>query len=186
MKQLTLGESIFIAFVLTALVIPLKLVLVAFFSVGFAFRLLWSFLALSYLLVGVGLRRGQVGALILICGSVVILSFSAFLLPSYQHCFVCVILICVIRSLCRYSSFLSGGLDLALSITSLAFSCWAYSQTGSVLAGIWGLFLLQSLTAIIPRKFEPRKIVLASDAGRFEQAYGTAEQALRQIITRTV
>ncbi|MFN8391036.1 MAG: hypothetical protein U0136_12165 [Bdellovibrionota bacterium] len=182
MKKLSLGESLVLAGGLTVFALPLHLALSVFLPSAFAFRLLWSTLVFIYLWVGVGLRKRRIGTGVSHLAVLTLLAASAVVNPIDRHLLCCALVIWAARSVWCYGSLATSAVDLFVSLTSIGFTSWTFGQTGSAIAALWSFFLVQSLTALIPYRFsisgeEPRQ-----RENRFDQAYGSAERALRQII----
>ena len=86
-----------------------------------------------------------------------------------------------IRAVYRYDRLLPALADLALSVASIAAAAWAASRTGSVFLATWCLFLVQALSAGIPRGDHPRDGVAPATEDPFDDARRRAEEALTRL-----
>jgi len=88
----------------------------------------------------------------------------------------------LVRSLYFQTGLIAALADLALSGFGLAAALWAVTVSGSLLLAVWCFFLVQALFVAIPNGKNQAKApaeCVADD--RFQQAYRTAEAALRKI-----
>lgn len=151
----------------------------------YVFRLLVTGVALGYLaflLRRAPRRTGWLTALTLWC----VLATLAWLFIHPLALFIAghLGLIWMIRSLYFYRSGGAALIDLALCGLSLAAASWAFNRTGSLALGIWCLFLVQALIAMIPVDFKPKHSAepsAAEGADRFDRACRSAEWALRKL-----
>lgn len=136
----------------------------------------------AYLLIRAPRRSGWLSALtvwvwIAIAGGLLIRSVPLFITLHMT-------LIWLIRSLYFYHSPIAAFIDLALCGLSLGTAAWVYRQTGSLVLGIWCLFLIQALVFMIPADFKPTRDGGAErpfESDRFERAHRSAEWALRKL-----
>ena len=102
-------------------------------------------------------------------------------------------MIWLIRSLYYYNSLLIALADLGLTGLSVAIAIWTWTSTYSVFLSLWCFLLTQALFALFPADM-PRlsnkpgsdHINTSSTENRFEQAYHSANSAIRKIATRPV
>jgi hypothetical protein len=86
-----------------------------------------------------------------------------------------------IRSVYRYDRLLPALADLALCVASVAAAAWAVSRSGSVFLATWCLFLVQALSAAIPRGADPRDPAAPAGGDAFDDARRRAEEALTRL-----
>jgi hypothetical protein len=94
------------------------------------------------------------------------------------------ILIWLTRALLFHATLLTALADLGVSALSLAAGCWALLETGSLLASLWSLCLMQAACALLPSrvgKSAARSGTDNDDEQRFSRAARAAEQALEQL-----
>ncbi len=90
----------------------------------------------------------------------------------------------LVRSLYFQTGLVAALADLALSGFGLAAALWAVTTSGSLLLAVWCFFLVQALFVAIPNgKGRTQAPVESVADDRFQQAYRTAEAALRKIAT---
>lgn len=102
-------------------------------------------------------------------------SFTAFILAQAA-------MLWLVRSLYYYASVLSAIADLVLTGLALATVVWGAANTGSLFFCIWCLFLIQALFVTIPPQWSRQAANKGNNTDdRFEQAYRSAEAAIRKL-----
>lgn len=86
----------------------------------------------------------------------------------------------LMRSLFRYQTLLQAGTDAVLALFALAAGWLVLRHTHSVFLALWCYFLVQALTALIPRA---RSATPPPAGDRYDQAQRNAEAALRRLAT---
>jgi hypothetical protein len=98
--------------------------------------------------------------------------------------FICfsVALITSVRSLLSYQNIFSALVDALITLVSLFFAALVMHSGHGAIWAIWTFFLVQSLTALIPRKLCCWQKPLESGERRFLRAHRAAEEALERLI----
>ena len=105
--------------------------------------------------------------------------------PTDQLILLSAALIWLTRSVISYSSIIPAGLDAGVTALSLGAASWTVATGSGFTMGVWVFFLVQALTAKIPRRMTSRSAAEPAPASDpFDQAYNSAEHALRRIIAR--
>jgi hypothetical protein len=86
----------------------------------------------------------------------------------------------LMRSLFHYQTLLQAGADALLALFALASGWLVLRHTHSVFLALWCFFLVQALTALMPRT---RTATPAPCGDRYDQAQRNAEAALRRLAT---
>ena len=89
----------------------------------------------------------------------------------------------LLRSLQRYESLLSAGLDGLISAFSMVAAISAALHSHSLFLSLWCYFLVQSLHVCVPQRSADREPASGSDRD-FDASLRSAETALRQLTTR--
>lgn len=95
-------------------------------------------------------------------------------------------LIWLVRSFYFHRGALAVIMDGVVSVAAWQAGFAVLRSSGSFFLATWCYFLVQSLFALLPLWFHSTKPALVNSASnnRFEQSYGHAEQALRQLISK--
>lgn len=91
------------------------------------------------------------------------------------------------RSLYFYDSIVGPLIDLSLSGSSIAVAVWCYFHTGSLFLSVWSLFLTQAFFVAIPpslKRHPSAEKQPTANTRQFNEAWGIADAALRQLYTR--
>jgi len=197
MKRPALFEGILVALIVSIVASAVFTIMSAFFPTSWILHALiagTSFVYLMYLLFRSHEKVGKptvvaVWTLVTIAAWM----FSPSLLISL---FVHISLIWLVRALYYYSSLFMALFDLGLILFAMAASIWTIYHTNSLFLATWCFFLLQSVFVFIPEDLRehlkvkrgapevsnPEKSNPANDG--FEQAYLTAQTAIRQLSTK--
>lgn len=87
----------------------------------------------------------------------------------------------LIRSVYRYDRLWPALADLALCAASILAAAWAASRSGSVFLATWCLFLVQALSAAIPRGDARHDDTPPAGRDAFDDARRRAEEALTRL-----
>lgn len=163
-----------------------------FFSITVIAELLVSGLSLAYILYLLSKSKERIGRVstVLVWSVITIVlwlsepALSIFVLINLM-------MIWLARSLYFYSSLLSSGLDLILTVFSFATAIWAFAHTGSLFLTLWCFFLMQALFIFIPVKIgggQMKDTNANNDQNEnieanFQRAYRDAEAAVRKLST---
>lgn len=187
MKPATVMGGILFAAVIALGSIPLRVVLNSVLSLSLAMKLAVIIIAVVYclwLLSSRAKRVGTVSAGIILCAI-----FGAALVFNWS--FVAIVWLSVasswlIRSVTRYQSFAMAGVDGACTIVALICATSVLEVTRNPTMCIWSYFLIIAITALLPVKIaqESRIIRPTAQLNPFDQAFATADGALREIIKR--
>lgn len=186
MKQPAFFSGVVAAAVLGLIAAAFIAVFTPFIGIGIATRLLIPGLALGYLLYLFSRnaeRSGRLTTVVLWSGMTVALWWIAPPLPFYLLLHAGAVWL--IRSLYFYSGVFPSLIDMGLTGLSLVTAVWSLSRTGSVFLGTWCFFLVQALTAAIPRSMSTkRQAPPALPDDGFESARRRADAALQQLISQ--
>lgn len=89
----------------------------------------------------------------------------------------------LLRSLRNYSSLIPAAADGLLSAFALAAAVVTANHTHSLLLSLWSYFVLQALTAFLPRSAAPSPAAANTECD-FDTSYRNAEAALRRLSLR--
>lgn len=177
-------EGVLVALVASLLGSLLYAVLVPTLPGGLVLRLLITAIALGYVIYLLRRSPERVGRItVLAAWSLAAGAIWLTGTPLALYLALHLGLVWLIRSLYFYSSMLSALADLGLSGLSLAATIWAASHSQSLFLGIWCLFLVQALFAVIPASMQRNGGATPAHQGHdhFEDAYQAAETALRRL-----
>lgn len=150
-------------------------------------RLAAPLLALAYLLYLLRTIRARTGRVVTLTAWGTLATLAYWFAPSLPfYLLIHAGAIWLIRSLYAYSGLLPAVIDLSLSALGVLTFCWAFLRTGSVFLATWSFFLVQALSAYVPRKIEGRQTQARrpdQNAG-FERARRQADAALRQLFSQ--
>lgn len=190
MSRKTVIEGIGIAALLSIVAFPMMVLGTTVMYPSIALRLCISaigFLYILYILAKTSTRigRGTVGAL-----SALAIAALLFFNPSFVFfALALTALIWIVRSLYNYQSVVFTLADGVLCAISLASAAWGFMLSHSIMVALWCYFLVQALTAAIPRSFEAVAAMKNRTAGhgkpsqdRFSEAQRAAQEALRQLV----
>ncbi len=183
MKRPGFYEGVLVAVVASVTGAVLYGVMTMFFSVAFSARAMVTMICtayLFYLLWHSPKKSGRITAVFVWFMSL----FGVWLLdpPFVVYLMLLVGVLWLIRSLAFYRSITSALVDLGLSGFGLLAGLWAFLTSGSLLLGLWTLFLVQALFALIPLQWS--RSIQSNLAGRddsFMHAHRNAEAALRKL-----
>ncbi len=184
MKQHNLFLSLGIAFVLSAVSLPILWVLLALRS-SIATQALITLLTAGYLGYLLVQSRARVGRIILATVSAAVLGVACLAgASSTAVALLALGLIWFVRSLLNYSSLVAACLDALLCVVSVGVALAAAGATSNAALTVWCFFLLQALWVYIPRRFTrggsaPETADQTQQADAFARAYGSAEAAIR-------
>lgn len=122
-------------------------------------------------------RRGRVLAVLVWAALAAVLAVLDASLASVL--LVQTLSIWLVRSCFHHRKLWGAGLDLGLSLFALVAGIAATLHAGSILLGLWSFFLVQALWPVLPPL--PGKRTAPNRGDRFEQAYRSAEAALRRL-----
>lgn len=185
MNRISFLEGLGIALIASICGGALLLGLAPWFTWSFMFKLIGTGIAggyVVYLLIRSPRRVGRITVLttwIFLATLAWLFVPSALLLIALHLCMVW-----MIRSMYFYNSPSAALIDLILCGLSLAAAAWGFRHTGSLAIGIWCLFLIQAVVAMIPSDFRSSTHPPAgrsTESKRFERAYRSAEWALRKL-----
>jgi hypothetical protein len=157
-------------------------VLAPLLGVGAAARLLLAALALASLALVLRDGRARVGRLVTLAGWLVLTAALFVLDPTLWAWLLAYVGgLWLARGLYRYDSLRAAGLDALVTLFALAAGVAAARHSGSVFLALWSFHLVQALCALIG--VDDARAAAASEAPdeRFEQAWRTAESALRRL-----
>jgi hypothetical protein len=185
MKRPTFFEGVLVALLMSLGGSILFSILSPLLGVAGALRWLIAGMSLVYLVYLLKRSHEPVGRVTVILGwalLAVLLGFLELSLPLLL--LIHLLAVWLIRSLYFYAGLFPGLLDLGLSALSLATGVWAFGHTGSLLLGIWCLFLVQALFVAIPTRIQNKPAEIKPQqlpADRFAQAHRNALSALRKL-----
>ena len=192
MKRPAFSEGVIVAIVVSLAITVLFTVLSSFLPTRWLLQgviATVSFTYIFYLLIRSQEKVGRV-TVIMLWGVVSVLAW--LLAPStIIVLFVHVGMIWLVRALYYYTSLIVALLDLGLTLFAMAAAIWTLSYTHSLFLSVWCFFLIQAVFVMLPadlkagmNKSKQRPTgqqPVESDV--FEQAYQSAQTALRQITT---
>jgi hypothetical protein len=188
MKASPLMRGIFFAFVSSLVSCIIYYALAPFFTANFLIKLISSMLSFSYIVYLLYLSKERVGRVtVLVLWTVLVITVGYFLSPISLFILTQLIAIWLIRSLYYYSSFIASFADLLLNGLSVASAFLAFNQTGSLFLTLWCFFLTQALFVLIPNQFTKQRVnksPFLNNDNNFQQAYRTAEVAVKQLSTQ--
>lgn len=186
MKKPTVTQGILLAALISVISIPLWALLTFFFYDYAAWRIFVLVIACIYIFYLLAAHQSSVGKISLGVLSLSVFFGLAIIVISPLTLFLsCLGVIWIVRVFLRYSSILPAILDGALCLLAFAGLLVSYSLTASIFVGTWTFLLIQSLSALIPRKFTRSNFTCSvkSDCpvDPFASAYETAQQAIRAL-----
>lgn len=188
MKNVTFAQGVGFALLSSIIATVILLTMSSVFPASSLIRLIIGGIVFFYILYLFSRNDEKTGRLsiLLVWLLVTILSLafvnSLMLFISFQ-----LIMIWLIRSLYFYNSTFSSLTDLCLTGVSLVIVIWVWTISFSIFLSIWCFFLIQALFVFIPEKINKQKIELFSkqkNDNDFEQAYKSAEMAVRKLTTK--
>lgn len=189
MKRPTVLGGIAVAAVLSLGSIPLRAVLHLILSPDVAVRVCILALAVAYGLWTLSGRVRRVGTVTL--GVFMFVLFSSALIFRWEFMSVLWLAIGVtwfVRCIARYRSISIAFLDGAFAIGAVLCAATALGATGNPTLAIWCYFLIVALTALLPAQLPStnwsRPDGQSTGQSPFEQAFASADAALREIIRR--
>ncbi|HVO57875.1 MAG TPA: hypothetical protein VMT51_09295 [Dongiaceae bacterium] len=184
MKSLSFWRGVAVALVLSLIGAVAFTALEPLVGPGFGLRGLIAALGFSYLLVLLHNTQAPVGRVVTV---VIWLAVTALLFVGdptlWLWLLVQVGMIWLVRCLYLYGSFLAALADAALNGLALAASLSTAQHTHSPFLTLWTFFLVQALYVLIP-KLRASATQPETPADGFDQAYRTAEAALRRLPIR--
>ena len=88
----------------------------------------------------------------------------------------------LLRCWCCYGSLVAAFADGALGLVAVAAAIVGAAYSHSLFLALWSFFLVQALFVLIPNSLRPRTSAAhPDDTDRFDQAYRSAEAALRRL-----
>lgn len=184
MKKPTVTQGILLAALISVISIPLWTLLTFFFYDYAAWRILVLAISCTYVLYILAAHQSSVGKISLGVLSLAVFFGLAIIAISPLTLFLsCLGIIWIVRVFLRYSSILPAILDGVLCLFAFAGLIVSYSFTASIFVATWTFLLIQSLSALIPRKFTRSNftgdVTPNTSIDPFHSAYETAQQALR-------
>jgi hypothetical protein len=184
MNRPTFLEGAIFALLAAALGGGLHVVLAMTFVPSIAGRLLIAALSFGYLLYLLSRSRGKTGRITALAGWGVLAVLAGWLAPSLTlYALLHLAFVWLLRSSYFQSSVLAGLLDGGLCGAGMVAAFAAFIQTGSVALAIWCFFLVQALFIAIPAGWPGKTPPVSRADDRFEQAYRSAEAALRRLLS---
>lgn len=182
MKPITLLEGIIVAAVLACIGFAASFLLPFAFGWHMAIKTniaLLTLLYLGYLCHRSGIRAGKI---VLGVGSAALLAAAVSFIDTRGDIIAfAVVLIALLRALLFAPGIMAGLAHLALCLLGVAFAAY---NGGGIGMSAWSFFLVQALWILIPRRSTEQRY--PSDNGRnsnrFNQAYATADAAIKLLI----
>lgn len=182
MKRLTFVEGLGFALIASLAGAGLFFALSPWFGWSLLLKLIGTLLAgayVAFLLIRTSRRSGRIS----VCCIWIGFALMAWIFVDSAHFLIALhwIVIWFIRSLYFYRSPGPALVDLTLCASGLVVAIGVFRHTGSLALGIWCLFLIQALVAMIPRDFKSPALEHTASDG-FDRAHRSAELALRKLI----
>lgn len=185
MKRPSLLQNIGLAIVLTIVAAAAGILFLGIFSSAVSSKLVIILVTLVYLVRLVSRSQLRAGKLILnlLC-LVLLIGGGLFFEQSESLVVMATVMIWMIRSLLYYSSIFTACADLVLCLMSLVGFALSFNSSHSIAVAVWSFFLIQALHSLIPERFGETEHAAEEDQSvhRFDRAYQSAEQAIRQIV----
>lgn len=159
-------------------------VLVPVIGAGASLRLLIALCALVYILYLLSGSRERVGRItVLSVWAAVTGALYLLTLPVLLYAVAQAAMLWLIRALYFYSGVVPALADLGLNALALCAALWAGLHTHSFGVSVWCFFLTQALFVFIPKdtKMPAQRSRPMTGDNRFEQAYRSAESAVRKL-----
>jgi len=149
------------------------------------FELLMYAATLVYLLYLLKRSRARIGRVVVIAGwAAISMGCWFFDVALLQQVLIQAGIIWLVRSLYFHGSLFTALLDFGLVSAGLAAAAWAMVNTGSLVAGLWSFFLVQSLFCWIPqlaRKHDAEDLCNEQQHSSFQSAHRVAVDAVRKL-----
>lgn len=185
MKRPSLLKNIGLAVVLTIVAVTTGILSFAMFSSTVSSKLVIFLVSLLYLVRLVSCSQLRAGKLILNLGCLALLIGGGLLIEQPGNLLMmATVMIWMVRFLLYYSSIFTAFADLVLCLMSLAGFALSLNSSHSVAVALWSFFLIQSLHALIPERFCGSRCAAEEKRSehRFDRAYQSAEEAVRQMV----
>lgn len=192
MKQPTFFEGVLLALLLATAGSGIVYALDWLLPGGLIAYALLAGLGLSYVLY-LQSRSDEKAGRIIVPMIFAAVSVACWLLsvPLWINLVIVTAAIWLVRVLYRYRSVVSALADLVLSAIGLSAGIATYLHTNSLFLSLWSFFLIQAVSVFIPVKLSAGRDVYGRQkpgteqpSDRFEEALGTAESALRKLVSR--
>ena len=186
MKTTSFWREVLLAVVISVVGAVVHNVLVGFIGRALSLRLVVLLVALVYvlsLLRQSPLTSGRVvGALgwVALSGLLIVFNPALSVWLLLETAFIW-----LLRGLQSYDSPISAGIDALLSAFALAAAVTTALHTQSLFLSLWCFFLVQSLTAFVPRRAPERSLAAGLPETDFDASFRNAEAALRRLSVRT-
>ncbi len=185
MKKTSLLQNIVLAILLAMIAVSIEFVLSTIGGTEATAKLVIILVMLTYqtkMIHRSTLRAGKL-TLSLLCLMLMVSGYY-FLDQPGSLLIMSTAMIWAVRSILSYSSIFTACADLLLCMIGLAGFSMTVVSGGSLALAVWSYFLIQSLHALIPGRFgEYRQNTEDSQTvHRFDRAYQSAEEAVRQIV----
>lgn len=193
MRRPAFSEGIIVAILISLVVTVAFTVLSSFFPTRWLLQAMIAGVSFSYICYLLVRSQEKTGRLTVIALWAVVTVITWLFSPStIITLFVQVGLIWLVRALYYYTSLIVALIDLGLSLFAIAAAIWTLLYTNSLFLSVWCFFLIQALFAVLPTDLtsglfntkKRRNNQTSSQDDVFEQAYLSAQSALRQLTTR--
>jgi hypothetical protein len=183
MKRHTLVRGIVVAALLAVTGGALHGALTLYFPPAAVLRLTLGLVAAAYVLHIVAYADIRSGRIVVALGWLVCTTLLAVITPPLAL-FVVIqaMLLWLVRALCCHGSPLPALADFVLSALALAAGIASTRHTGSIMLGLWTVFLVQAFFVVIPqRPHMPAADALEPTLAPLARARAQAQAALRRV-----
>ncbi len=193
MKRPAFSEGIIVAILVSLVVTVAFTVLSSFFPTRWLLQVMIAGVSFSYICYLLVRSQEKTGRLTVVSVWAMVTVITWLFSPSTMiTLFVHVGLIWLVRALYYYTSLIVALIDLGLTLFGIAAAIWTLLYTNSLFLSVWCFFLIQALFVVLPNDlssglFKTKNQMSKASSSQddvFEQAYLSAQSALRQLTTR--
>ena len=193
MKRPAFSEGIIVAILVSLVVTVAFTVLSSFFPTRWLLQVMIAGVSFSYICYLLVRSQEKTGRLTVVAVWAMVTVITWLFSPSTMiTLFVHVGLIWLVRALYYYTSLIVALIDLGLTLFGIAAAIWTLLYTNSLFLSVWCFFLIQALFVVLPNDlssglFKTKNQMSKASSSQddvFEQAYLSAQSALRQLTTR--
>lgn len=196
MKRPGFAEGVVLAVLVSLAVTVVFTVLSGFFPTRWLLQAIIAGVSFSYICYLLIRSQEKTGRLVVIAlWSAVSVAAWLFSPSTIVSLFVHIGMIWLIRALYYHASLLVALVDLGMTLFAMAAAIWTLIYTNSLFLSVWCFFLIQAVFVLLPVDLKSRIFVSRHQQGRqsvvkddpaadtFEQAYLSAQSAVRQLMS---